>query len=59
MCFGCFKNIIETVLLSTQAEGGVWSGSPLFAGRMFYKNLNKYEEYHPTPLKFEIDSSYQ
>ena len=28
-------------------ERGVWSGSPLFAYRMLYQNLNKNENYHP------------
>ena len=41
------------------AERAVWSGSPLFAYRMFYYNLNNDEKYLPTPLKFEIDSSYR
>ena len=33
------------------AESGVWSGSPLFVCRMFYKKFNKNEKYHPTSLK--------
>ena len=31
--------------------------SPLFADRMFYKNLIKNEKYNPTTLKLEMDQS--
>ena len=43
---------------SDATERGVWSRSPLLAYKMFNQKLNKTEKYHPTPLKFEIDSSY-
>ena len=33
------------------------TGSPLFAYRCFFYNLNKNEKYHPTTLKLEMDSS--
>ena len=36
---------------------GVSSVFPLFAYRMFYKNLNENEKYHPTPLKLVMDCS--
>ena len=39
------------------AECGIWSGSPMFAYRMFYQNLNKNENYDPTTLKTEMDWS--
>ena len=42
---------------SDAAEWGVWSGSPLFAYRIFYYNLNKSEKYHSTNLKREMDWS--
>ena len=38
---------------SDAAERGVWSGSPLFAYRSFFLNLNKNEKYHPKTLKTE------
>ena len=34
------------------AERGIWSGSPSFAYRMFYKNLRKWK-WHPVPLKMK------
>ena len=37
------------------AQFGVWSGSPLFAYRMFYQHLNKDENYHSTTIQTEID----
>ena len=42
---------------SDAAQRGVWSGSPLFAYRMYFQNLNELETYYPTTLKFETDSS--
>ena len=39
---------------SDAAECGIWCGSPLFAYRMCYQNLNKDEKYHPTSLKMEM-----
>ena len=36
---------------SDAAERGAWSGSPLFAHRMFYKKLNKNEMYHSAPVQ--------
>ena len=40
------------------AELGVWSGSPLFAYRMVFQNLNKNKNYHPVTLTREVDWSY-
>ena len=39
------------------AERGVWSGSALFANRIFYQSLNKNEKYHPTSLKTKMNWS--
>ena len=40
---------------SAAAEHGAWSGSLLFACRMFYELMNKNEKYHPTPLSLSHD----
>ena len=40
---------------SDAAERGVWSGSPLFAYRMFYWNFNENVKYHQTTHKTEMD----
>ena len=37
------------------AQFGVWSGSPLFAYRMFYQHLNKDENCYSTTIQTEID----
>ena len=42
---------------SHATERGVLSGSPLFANKQFFQNLNKIEKYHPTSLKTEMDWS--
>ena len=44
----------QTVQTKTRRRG-VWSGSLLFACRIFYSNLNKNANYHPTSLKTEMD----
>ena len=42
---------------SDATECGVWSGSPLFAYKMFYENSNKNVKYHPRTLKTGTDWS--
>ena len=42
---------------SDVAECGVGSGSPIFANRVYYYNLNKNEKYDLTTLKLEMNLS--